>query len=167
MRPSITCKTCESGSLEKRKRYRMSGVVVLIGYILLIPSLLGIAVATMGVAATGSASEEVESSMKQDARQELGAAAIPTRITQQVIERGSVPQADLSQLTEAQRRTVERVELQLSAGTAGAGAGVLLAGGASFLFGVLSLIGGLLGWLLVMKKAVLQCNACGAVVAAS
>jgi len=73
----------------------------------------------------------------------------------------------MSQLTELQRQAVQQAKLELAAGTVGAGAGAALAGGASILFGVFSLVGGLLGWLLVMKKAVLQCNACGAVVAAS
>jgi hypothetical protein len=34
-------------------------------------------------------------------------------------------------------------------------------------FGVASFIGGLFGWLLVMKKEVLQCDHCGATIAAS
>jgi len=51
-------------------------------------------------------------------------------------------------------------------GPEGAGAGGFLAGGASVCFGVSAFVGGLVGWLLVMKK-ILQCNCCGAVVAAS
>jgi hypothetical protein len=39
---SIQCKTCDVGELVLERRYRMSGVVVAIGYILLIPSVLGI-----------------------------------------------------------------------------------------------------------------------------
>jgi hypothetical protein len=40
-------------------------------------------------------------------------------------------------------------------------------GGAPIIFGVIAFVGGLLGWLLVMKKRVLECNACRATVNAS
>lgn len=167
MRRDIPCRTCESGQLKKRKRYRMSGVVVLIGYILLIPSLLGIAAATMGIVATGSATEEVTGSMKEAVQGKLRAAGVPPSIVEWVSAQQRVSRAELDQLAEAQRQAVQQAKLELAAGTVGAGAGAVLAGGAALLFGVLSLVGGLLGWLLVMKKVVLQCNACGAVVAAS
>jgi hypothetical protein len=42
-----------------------------------------------------------------------------------------------------------------------------IAAGVLMGFGVVSLVSGLLGWLLVMKKDILKCNYCGAVVAAS
>jgi hypothetical protein len=45
--------------------------------------------------------------------------------------------------------------------------GTAIAGGVSVVFGIISLVGGLLGWLLIMKKKILQCTNCGAVVAAS
>jgi hypothetical protein len=167
MAREIPCKTCEAGQLKKRKRYRMSGVVVLIGYILLIPSLLGIAFATMGVVATGSATEQVSGSMKREAEGKLRTAGVPPAIVQSVVDQHAVSQSELGQLTESQRQAVQQARLELAAGTVGAGAGAALAGGASLLFGVFSLVGGLLGWLLVMKKSVLQCNGCGAVVAAS
>jgi len=167
MRSQIPCKTCETGHLAKRKKYRMSGVVVLIGYILLVPSLLGIAGATMGVVATGSATTQVTDSMQREAQEKLRSAGVSAKLVEKVANHETVIAEELGQLTDAQRRVVRQVELELSAKTVGAGAGVALAGGASFLLGVLSLVGGLLGWLLVMKKTVLQCNSCGAVVAAS
>jgi hypothetical protein len=89
----------------------MSGVVVGIGYILLIPSILGILFSLYMVFATADASTKGHS----------------------------------------------------SAGMAVAGFAELLEIG----FGIASLVGGLLGWLLIMKKNVLQCHHCGAVVAAS
>ena len=106
MRREIPCKTCEAGQLKKRKRYRMSGVVVLIGYIILIPSLLGITAATMGVVATGSATEQVSGSLEREAEAKLRAAGVPPALAQQVASQKSVQQADLSQLTEAQRQAV-------------------------------------------------------------
>lgn len=167
MRREIPCKTCEVGQLKKRKRYRMSGVVVLIGYILLIPSLLGIAAATMGVVATGAATGQVAGTLEREARGKLRTAGVPPTVVEGIVAQHVIPRAELNQLTEPQRQAVQQAKLELAAGKVGAGAGAVLAGGASLLFGVLSLVGGLLGWLLVMKKAVLQCNTCGAVVAAS
>ena len=41
----LTCQTCRSGSLSRKHLYRIIDVVVVIGYILLFPSLIGMAVA--------------------------------------------------------------------------------------------------------------------------
>lgn len=43
----------------------------------------------------------------------------------------------------------------------------IVTGGFAVIIGISSFVGGLLGWLLVMKKRVLQCSVCGAVVNAS
>jgi len=43
----------------------------------------------------------------------------------------------------------------------------ILAGGLSLGFGIACFVSGLLGWLLIMKKRVLQCAVCGAVIGAS
>src|SRR5438105_697528 len=53
---AIKCKTCDTGTLTRRAVYRMSSVVVFIGYIVLVPSILGmiLGVATcFGVAGKG------------------------------------------------------------------------------------------------------------------
>jgi hypothetical protein len=108
--PQVKCKTCDVGILQKIRKYRMSGVVVAIGYILLIPSVLGVMFSIFAFFTTMSA----------------------------------------------------------ASGTKDAAAtGAVIAGGIFIFFGIASLVGGLLGWLLVMKKDVLQCSHCGAVVAAS
>lgn len=109
MRP--TCKVCDSGTLKPRTVYRLSGVVALIGYIILIPSMLGICVG--GLACVGMADAANDPAL-QDPE---GSAAV---------------------------------------------LGVL--GGGMMVF---SLVGGLLGWLLILKKRVLRCTKCGATVAAS
>ena len=95
----VRCKVCDAGTLLRRKKFRMSGPVVAIGYILLIPSILGILASVFIVVALHR--------------------------------------------------------------TDGFGEGVAL------FFGVASFVSGLIGWLLVMKKQVLECNACQAVVNAS
>lgn len=106
-----TCKICDRGTLMHRKIRRLSGPAVAIGYILLSPSIVGIA-----------------------------ACAI-------------------------------LLVISLFAGVAGAAHGSAIAtafagiGSVAFIYlGICSFVFGLLGWLLIMKKDVLQCGYCGAVV---
>jgi hypothetical protein len=105
---NVICKICDKGQLVQKKKYRMSGPVVLIGYILLIPSVLGVIISAMTFFNISSAASRVN---------------------------------------------------------AGAGAG--LAGGFTIVVGVAFFVSGLLGWLLVMKKQILQCSICGAAVNAA
>ncbi len=106
-----TCKICDRGTLMLRKIRRLSGPAVAIGYILLIPSILGV----------------------------VGCAIL--------------------------------LFVSLLAGVAGAAHGsafaTAFAGTWSIAFvssGMGCFVFGLLGWLLIMKKHVLQCGYCGAVV---
>jgi hypothetical protein len=108
----ITCKVCDRGELRKKDIFRMSGPVVVIGFILLIPSILGMVVSAVTVAGMLSASTWKDTSQ---------------------------------------------------AGVAGLGI-VFLTGLVVF---VASFVGGLLGWLLIMQKRVLQCSECRAIVNAS
>ena len=102
---SIKCKICDYGTMVRKSTYRMSGPVVAIGYLLLIPSICGMifcALAFLGFA-----------------------------------------------------------------GDSGSGTGAVIGFVILGAIGLSSFIGGLLGWLLVMKKRVLQCSSCGATVNAS
>jgi hypothetical protein len=108
--PPIRCKVCDMGFLEKKRDYRMSIVVVVIGYLLLVPSVLGM----------------------------LFSAAMLS------------------------------LAVYSTSGVHGAGAAPgAIVGGIFLMFGLACLVGGLLGWVLVMKKEILQCNHCTAVIAAS
>ena len=91
-----TCRVCNAGVLEMKTKYRMSVPVILIGYIFLIPSVLGMFVGGVTLFSAG---------------------------------------AD-------------------SAAACGISVFVIVA----------SFVAGLFGWLLTMKKKVLQCSNCGAVV---
>ncbi|MGA3371297.1 MAG: hypothetical protein ABSC48_05995 [Terracidiphilus sp.] len=109
-----TCKICDRGTLMPRKIHRLSGPAVAIGYILLIPSILGMA-----------------------------ACAI-------------------------------LLVIGLLAGFAGAAHGsafaTAFAGVATIALvyiGIFCFVSGLLGWLLIMKKHILQCVYCGAIVDAA
>jgi len=145
----------------------MSGPVVAIGYILLIPSVLGMVISAIGLLGSGGATTATIDQLKTEIRTTLSGKDIPEPIINKVVNLDSVSDADLDGLTDEQKQEVTDARLSLSAGTAGAGLGGAILGGGSVCFGVFCFIGGLLGWLLIMKKKVLQCSSCSAVVAAS
>lgn len=103
----VCCKVCDVGTLKLQKMYRMSSPVVVIGYILLIPSVLGILFSVFMFLSAASIANEANA------------------------------------------------------------AATGIAGGFAIFLGLASFVGGLIGWLLVMKKQTLKCNTCGAVVNAS
>jgi hypothetical protein len=103
------CKVCDRGTLERKNLYRLSRPVVAIGYILLLPSALGI---FLGIVVSLSDS--------------------------------------LGIVTPYSNRGNNGLVTVIGIGVA-----------------VTSFVAGLLGWLLVMKKRVLQCSMCGATVSAS
>lgn len=145
----------------------MSGPVVIIGYIFLIPSILGMLFGILMVFATGSAASETSSGLKNEVREQMVSSGIPEQIAEKVISREPLTEEENALLTQEQSRVLADARLSYSAGQVGAGAGTAIAGGFSIFVIVSSFIGGLLGWLLVMKKKVLQCVSCNAVVAAS
>jgi hypothetical protein len=104
----VRCKVCDAGTLVRRKKFRMSGPVVAIGYIFLIPSILGIMCSLFMFFRAASLSTATSDNMATG-----------------------------------------------------------IVGSFAIFFGIASFVGGLIGWLLVMKKQVLECNTCQAVVNAS
>lgn len=198
----IRCRVCERGVLIPRRRFRMSGPVVVIGFILLVPSVLGIIAGLLGLilsasAATGSGAQTVtQSPVATEAQGEVdfrrncatsGEASYRTSLGRMpppgfvdrycdcallIVKRGgSIQDATQSCAAEAIRggsgpnTIAERPVI-----TAGAGPnilGLVLGGGVSIGVIIASFVGGLLGWLLVMRKSVLQCGVCSAVVSTS
>jgi len=163
----LNCQVCNDGQLKKKKKYRMSGPVVTIGYILLIPSILGMMFGFFMMFATGSATVDVNDGIKTEIRNELTNHNIPNQIIDKVINRTPLTEDDKTLLNNDQQRAINDAKLSYGAGQLGAGAGTALAGGLSIFMIISSFVGGLLGWLLIMKKKVLQCINCNAVIAAS
>ncbi len=207
----LTCKVCDSGTLKSKTVFRMSGPVVAIGFILLVPSILGVAFSALtllgfnavltGVESGTNASESIGRPVQSDddasyrnscvasLRQKTQEAGyyISQQVTEQYCEctlskfkeTGSMTIASntcADQLTEG---TLEPLSPNVDAfysndtprrasvaPTANLGVRVF---GSGFIIaiGIASFVGGLLGWLLVMRKRVLQCDVCGAVVNAS
>lgn len=204
----LICKICDRGTLTSKKVFRMSGPVVTIGFILLVPSVLGMlfsGLVFLGVnARTGDESvtntressrpfqsdfdanfrRSCAKSVKQK-NQEVGYYA-----SQQLIEQycecalstfketGSETTASQTCLQQAKDGTLEQAGQDVDAlyssdrvtrSPDGAGTNLFRVIGSGFAvaIGIASFVGGLLGWLLVMRKRVLQCNVCGAIVNAS
>lgn len=110
----VDCNACKGEqSMVATKVSKFGGIVKFIGYVITIPSILGIIFALLLFVSAGSASNEVMSTAQSDA--EIAGAAI------------------------------------------GAGIGF----GAAIFIGISSLAGGLVGWILIMKKKVFKCTTCG------
>jgi len=67
----------------------------------------------------------------------------------------------------AQKGAVDKAVSSVTVVQTAAGAATVIGGGIGIFLAVIFFIGGLLGWLLVMKKKVLICTHCSAVVPAS
>ena len=164
---AIKCKTCDRGTLVKRKKYRMSGIVVLIGYILVIPSIIGILFGVAGIIGSGSAGTSSSQASRTRVQADLQAASVPSTVIAKVVRTParSLAVSDTAPLNGMQRAAVRSASLSLAASEVGTTVGVGLVAGFSIFVVIASLVGGLLGYLLIMKKSVLQCDACGAIVA--
>src|SRR5262249_11768101 len=66
--PNPLCHTCGQGALIRRTKFRMSGPVVAIGFILLIPSAVGMLFGFLMLVITGSASKSTSASSEREIR---------------------------------------------------------------------------------------------------
>jgi hypothetical protein len=149
-----------------RKTFRMSGPVVVIGFLLLIPSVLGMLFGILTLVGVALANSHMHS-MERETRTRLEAQQVPEPVITQVADSKPIDEAQLAALTPQQQTAVRDAQLSVSAGKAGTDAGAVVAGGICLFVIVTSFVGGLLGWLLIMRKRVLQCTRCGAVIPAS
>lgn len=209
----LTCKTCDRGTLIAKKVFRLSGPAVAIGFILLIPSVIGmiscavaliavnVGVVSVGVSGTHLPVPPHQSAFEanfrrncaQSARQRIqgqGYYASPQLIEAycecalaELKDSGSETVAGETCNEQAQDGTLTppspevealysrrtSVEEKSTGGLWYAFMGWADALGSAYLvgLGVAFFVSGLLGWLLVMKKSVLQCDCCRAVVNAS
>jgi hypothetical protein len=110
----LDCSACKTNkSMTATKIPKFSGFIRFIGFIIVIPSILGVLFALVLLFSTGVATNEVMTTAQTD-----GAAA-------------------------------------------GAAIGATIGFGFAIFLGFSSLVGGLIGWLLLMKKKVFKCIKCG------
>jgi len=155
----IPCRVCGQGYLYNVKVHRMSGPAVVIGYLLLVPSLLGILLC-LGFIVASWVGAFASHGLPPYTLQGLKEAKVPAELQHKLREGDPVTETEMARLTSHQKREVELANRELEAPQleygffAACGTGVALVGA------LLSFLGGLLGWLLVMKKRVLMCNFC-------
>lgn len=196
------CKVCDRGELVPRKVFRMSGPVVVIGFILLVPSALGVLVAGLvffGVLAWDGNDPNRVALVENDDMQlrraciNVPVADSPVGVTtaeycECLLAESKKTSASRAATLCAQRydagtlapvddktkglylalvRTSPSDETTPSTSQNRVGLFHMVGGMMAFAVGVASFVGGLLGWLLIMKKRVLKCTVCGATVSAS
>lgn len=152
-----------------RKSFRMSAPVVVIGFVLLVPSILGMLGGLLFLLSTFKAANDPQNALSAqvEARSAMQSQGVPEAIISGVVTGASVSDHEVRRLAPAQALAVQQARSSIAASQVGRGMGVVVAGGFSLAMIVGSLVGGLLGWLLVMRKRILQCTHCRAVVAAS
>jgi hypothetical protein len=165
--PSIPCRVCDQGQLVHSKVHRLSGPAVTIGYILLIPSLLGVLLSLFFLVASWVGAAAAATELSPVTSEALRTTGVPPELQQKLEQGHPVTESEMTSLTPVQRSAIESANRQRAASVAGSGCAAACGTGLAGVGVVLSLVGGLVGWLLVMKKRVLKCNRCGATVAAS
>jgi hypothetical protein len=149
--------------MKPRKRYRMSGPVVLIGYLFLIPSIFGMLIGIFTMFSTGTVAEEMARENESTYARQLEHAGF----TAEQITAARENLIDVDTLTDEQYSAYNKASLELSGASLGTNAGTAIGGLMGFGMVVFFFCGGLIGYLLIMRKKVLQCTTCDAVIAAS
>lgn len=162
------CRTCDVGQLERMKLHRLSGPAVIIGYLLLIPSILAILLMlAFLVFSIWGYSLNDEPILPDETREELRAAGVPSRMIEALDRGEEIPEEEVQALTPEQRAQVEPVNRFVGSFGATTGMMATCGTGLSITGIVIFFISGLLGWILVMKRTVLVCNSCRATVDAA
>lgn len=145
----------------------MSGIVVFIGYLFLVPSMIGVVIGLATAVGSGAVGESQKAEMLREETQALMAMGVPQASAEVIANPDADASAAINSLHEALRSDVVYKRQLILAGETGTQIGVGLGAMAGIGIALSSLVGGLIGWLLIMKKMVLMCTDCGATVAAS
>jgi hypothetical protein len=163
---TIQCRVCGQGYLYTVKVHRLSGPAVSIGYILLMPSLLGIVLCLGFILATWIGAFAYPGVAPQTL-QGLEDTNVPGELRQSLKAGHRATEAEMASLTSEQERQVQRANGDIEMSQLGSGCFAACGTGIALIGAVLSFMGGLFGWLLVMRKRVLMCNFCRATIDAS
>lgn len=158
----IPCKTCTGGQMRPMRIYRMSAPVVVIGWLFLLPSFFGIAVSALmafGMVVGGAAS--MSAPPPPDLVAEIRAAGTPAALVAKIEKGTPLSAAEEREMPQSAR---ERLDNYTVAKVGAGGAAVTMGVGFAGFIGCSSFTGGLLGWLLTMKRNVLMCGSCQSIV---
>ncbi len=146
----------------------MSTPVVVIGFIFLIPSVLGMIASALILFGVVSSAGTDANRTRDEVAARMRSNDVPEPIISAVLANPNLDADSLmDQVSMAQLSWIKDSQEKLRGSTEGSGLAVLFGGGFAIALGVASFVGGIIGWLLVMKKRVLQCSVCMAVVNAS
>jgi hypothetical protein len=137
------CHTCGQGALIKRKKFRLSGPVVAIGFVLLIPSALGMLFGVLMLAVAQSASKSASAAGEGRIRAQLVAQNVPEPIISEIVSGKSVSDTQLLPLTYQQQTAVHEAEAARLGQKIGGGAATAIFGGLFIFIIVASFVGGL------------------------
>ncbi|MEM8709469.1 MAG: hypothetical protein AAGG01_00840 [Planctomycetota bacterium] len=178
----IACKVCDKGQLLPTKLHRLNAPAVVLGWLLIVLSCIGFAQAARDTYSLAS-SPDSGTTFADEAKRR----AEPDLITRYAddFEGAGIPHSYLTTLAEGRRLSSQQrawlsVKQNMLIGSVEAARGLLVLGAKAApviaetvvvpliaIVSVTSILLALFGSLLVMKKRVLQCTHCGAVVAAS
>ena len=148
------------------KVHRLNGPAVYIGYIFLMPSLAGIALCLAFLLASWVGAFTYHS-VSPATLEGLKDTHVPAELQQSLRAGEPATEAEMAHLTPDQRYHVQHANRDIEAAKLASGCFAACSTGIALIGAGLSFIGGLLGWLLVMRKRVLMCNFCRATVDAS
>lgn len=162
---AIRCKTCDTGQMIRKRTHRMSGPAVFVGYLFLIPSALGIITGMALFVSSIVVPSSTTTAAREDATATLRSKGVSEDVIADVLAGKPVKAQALS--TYDQQFAVSTAESRLAGANTGAGAAAAIGAGFALFLTFCSFVGGLIGYLLTMKKKILQCTTCEAVVQAS
>lgn len=157
---------CGTGPLLKVARFRMSRPVVVIGFLLLLPSLAGILLCIGTLLGSWTMAASGTTTNFSTYRSELRAVGISDDQIDRWSRSGEPKAEELDRLPDRQRAAVVATSMKVAASRMADSArktGALVPTAVLPLLAIGSFVSGLLGWLLIMRHNVLRCSSCDAV----
>lgn len=164
---NLQCQVCNNGILKKNKKYRLGTPLVVIGYIFLIPSICAFFIALLLILSAFIGAPKNNADINTGARGTLEQANIPQPLIEKFMNHKSISYQDKNKLTRQQRQILHDAKGTQLKGQFVNGAAVGILGVLSVVMIVGSIFGVVIGALLTIKKKVLQCSECEAIVNAS
>lgn len=167
MQEDGVCTACKQGTLVKTTVRRMNGFVVVVGFILLVASVIGVLFGGLGAALSNYLAKESKRS-PQEIESELRGLSVSEPLIQRILAGQQLTSAELSELNQQQQMVVAKETIVVMAKKAPSDVDVGASGLVLFtsLAGV-SVVVGIVGWLFIRKKWVFLCTKCPAVVPAT
>ena len=158
------CHSCGVGRMASAKERRLPTVLVVIGFLVLVPSILGFLFFGLGTAAAflpGNEAREAghRETLKLEAVETLVELGIPRRSAAEILENSEEPLPAETSRAAAAAVAAARHEYQVAL------AKRTVMTGMGFVAAFVCLFGVLIGWLLTRRKDVLCCGHCRATIA--